>query len=646
MRQSFSLPPRRRPSFRSAMPREVPDTAAGSPARSPFSPVPLSTPGGSRAPAASLPAAVASLATGSPTETPPLPPLLPGTVPQWLRLMSAEARSAPPVQISQLEARPLNVPLRAPFTIASATLSAVPNVAIRVVLRMPCAGGKREAGEEKYEAGSEETGVFGWEGDGRGAEENEGSGGMIEVVGWGEAPVLPSVTEEDQETILEACARAGDWVVAQPPMRWHELLLRLEQRVLPGHGLASARAGVEMAVLDALASALALPLWRLFSPSCRPLSTDITIPICSPESAESLARSYHSQGFSCFKIKLGALPASHSPLPAHALQELLQSPSVGELAHAVKGRVGKEEVGGCAMEGWEAHLVQADLERVAAVQEAVPHCCLLLDANGGYRTAAAVLHLLSRLAEHGISPHVLEQPFHRSNWRAMHSLTAALSHQHHATSCRTSPSPAAAHAAAVVVADESCRGEGDVWRIVHEGAAAGVNVKLAKTGVVGALRVIAAVLRANSAKGRSREPLQLMIGGMVETRLAMGFAAHMAAGLGISNMNHIIILTIISIIIIITITSSNTMSSSSSSTASSRAPHKDAATGATTSDDGQRGVRGKASRDGCHVLWAGESREGGEERRGDEWGWEPCAGGNRGVAQTALRDTEGRELRE
>jgi L-alanine-DL-glutamate epimerase-like enolase superfamily enzyme len=26
--------------------------------------------------------------------------------------------------------------------------------------------------------------------------------------------------------------------------------------------------------------------------------------------------------------------------------------------------------------------------------------------------------------------------------------------------------------------------------------------------------------------------LQLMIGGMVETRLAMGFAAHMAAGLG------------------------------------------------------------------------------------------------------------------
>ncbi|CAI5960316.1 unnamed protein product [Closterium sp. NIES-64] len=525
------------------MPREVPDTAAGSPARSPFSPVPLSTPDGSRAPAASLPAAVASLATGSATDTSPLLPLLPVADPQWLRLMSAEARSAPPVQIIQLEVRPLNVPLREPFTIASATLSAVPNVAIRAVLRIPCAGGKLKVREEKYEIGSEETGMFGWEGDGRGAEENGGSGGMIEVVGWGEAPVLPSVTEEDQETIIEACARARDWMVAQPPMRWHELLLRLEQRVLPGHGLASARAGVEMAVLDALASALALPLWRLFSSSSRPLSTDITIPICSPESAESLARNYHSQGFSCFKIKLGALPPSHSPLPAHALQELsLQSPLVDELAHARQGQVerewggrekrrwgeGREEVG--VMEGWEAQLVQADLERVVAVQEAVPHCCLLLDANGGYRTAAAVLHLLSRLAEHGISPRVLEQPFHRSNWRAMHSLTAALSHQHHATTCRTSPSPAAAHSA-VVVADESCRGEGDLWRIVHEGAAAGVNVKLAKTGVVGALRVIAAVLRANRAEGRRGEPLQLMIGGMVETRLAMGFAAHMAAGL-------------------------------------------------------------------------------------------------------------------
>ncbi|GJP46182.1 hypothetical protein CLOM_g5499 [Closterium sp. NIES-68] len=683
---------------------------AGSAARYPFSHVRLSFPGCSSATAASPLAAVSSLAAGSPTDTPPPPPFpelsgedLPPADPPWLRLMSAEALSAPPVQILQLEARPLNVPLHAPFAIASATLSAIPNVAIRAVLRMPGAGGKGDSGEEKGESGSREAVEWGREG-GAGTEEKGGSGGVIEAVGWGEAPVLPSVTEEDQETILKACVRARDWVVSQPPMRWPELLLLLERVVLPGHGLASARAGVEMAVLDALAVALAVPLWRLFSPSCRPLSTDITIPICSPASAASLARSYSSRGFSCFKIKLGALPPADSA-EEHLLQEHLVEERVGTVTTILEGQGRDETEGGRmeretqewvaaeggGMEEWEGRLVEADVARVVAVHAARPRCCLLLDANGGYRTAAAVLHMLSALAGHGIHPDVLEQPFHRSNWRAMRALTAALSpgftpattspHPAHAPAHSVLPaiasflavsSPAAAepatattassfppssthahaparapsqapapnhlHAPAshplpssqhppitlaaaaaaaaavplpvpapapvVVMADESCRGEEDVWRIVREGAGTGVNVKLAKTGVLGALRVVAAVLQANRAaaaaaaaaatgggragagstecgcaraiRGDSSEARprgewqeagargrgcggdisiggegggmvgeghgpggngsggrwQLMVGGMVETRIAMGFAAHMAAGLG------------------------------------------------------------------------------------------------------------------
>ncbi|MDA0365187.1 MAG: dipeptide epimerase, partial [Chloroflexi bacterium] len=50
-----------------------------------------------------------------------------------------------------------------------------------------------------------------------------------------------------------------------------------------------------------------------------------------------------------------------------------------------------------------------------------------------------------------------------------------------------------------------------------------INIKLAKSGVVGALE-IAAIARACG--------LGLMIGGMVETRIGMDFAAHVAAGLG------------------------------------------------------------------------------------------------------------------
>ena len=50
-----------------------------------------------------------------------------------------------------------------------------------------------------------------------------------------------------------------------------------------------------------------------------------------------------------------------------------------------------------------------------------------------------------------------------------------------------------------------------------------INIKLAKCGVAQALE-IAEIAKANGTG--------LMIGGMVETRIAMGFSAHFAAGLG------------------------------------------------------------------------------------------------------------------
>ncbi len=74
-----------------------------------------------------------------------------------------------------------------------------------------------------------------------------------------------------------------------------------------------------------------------------------------------------------------------------------------------------------------------------------------------------------------------------------------------------------------VAADESCRTPDDALRIVRDRLAQVINIKLVKCGVVQALE-IAAIARAGG--------LDLMIGGMVETRLAMGFSAHFAAGLG------------------------------------------------------------------------------------------------------------------
>ena len=60
-------------------------------------------------------------------------------------------------------------------------------------------------------------------------------------------------------------------------------------------------------------------------------------------------------------------------------------------------------------------------------------------------------------------------------------------------------------------------------RIAAMGAAGVINIKLVKCGVVQALDIVSVARSAG---------LDLMIGGMVETRIGMGFAAHFAAGTG------------------------------------------------------------------------------------------------------------------
>jgi L-alanine-DL-glutamate epimerase-like enolase superfamily enzyme len=101
------------------------------------------------------------------------------------------------VDVAAADARRLDVPLAAPFTIASSRLVAVSNVAVRVELR---------------------------------------SG----AVGWGEAPVLPSVTAEDQPAALDAAGRACAALAGAPAAPLGALLQDVAS-VLPGHAFASVR---------------------------------------------------------------------------------------------------------------------------------------------------------------------------------------------------------------------------------------------------------------------------------------------------------------------------------------------------------------------------------------------------------------------
>jgi len=74
-----------------------------------------------------------------------------------------------------------------------------------------------------------------------------------------------------------------------------------------------------------------------------------------------------------------------------------------------------------------------------------------------------------------------------------------------------------------VCADEPARSGKDVLRLIREGAAHAINIKTMKCGIVEALQMWSLARTAG---------LELMVGGMVESVLAMSASAHLAAGLG------------------------------------------------------------------------------------------------------------------
>jgi L-Ala-D/L-Glu epimerase len=145
---------------------------------------------------------------------------------------------------------------------------------------------------------------------------------------------------------------------------------------------------------------------------------------------------------------------------------------------------------------------EADVLRLAAIREVAPHARLFADANGGY-TLEEALAFLAGLDKQGIPISQLEQPVPAEDFEALAELTRR-------TRVR-------------ICADESARSAKDVLRLVQEGAANAINLKVMKCGVAETL-LMWSIARAAG--------LGLMIGGMVESLLAMTFSAHLAAGLG------------------------------------------------------------------------------------------------------------------
>jgi L-alanine-DL-glutamate epimerase-like enolase superfamily enzyme len=143
-----------------------------------------------------------------------------------------------------------------------------------------------------------------------------------------------------------------------------------------------------------------------------------------------------------------------------------------------------------------------DLARIVAICDVAPGASLILDGNGGL-SADDALALVADLQGRGITPILLEQPVPGDDLRGLARVTE--------------------RAGIPVAADESVTSVSDAHRIAIEQLAHVINIKPMKCGLVEAIE-IAAVAKAGG--------LGLMIGGMVEGRLAMSASACLAAGLG------------------------------------------------------------------------------------------------------------------
>ena len=145
--------------------------------------------------------------------------------------------------------------------------------------------------------------------------------------------------------------------------------------------------------------------------------------------------------------------------------------------------------------------LDADLRALEAILRATPQARFRPDANGGLSVNEAVT-FVGEAARLGAHIECFEQPC-----ASLEELAEV-----------------AARIEAPVIADESVKTMADFERLVHSRAALGINLKIAKSG---------SWLRAFEL-GRAAKALKMpvMVGGMVETRLGMTAAAHLAAALG------------------------------------------------------------------------------------------------------------------
>ncbi len=146
----------------------------------------------------------------------------------------------------------------------------------------------------------------------------------------------------------------------------------------------------------------------------------------------------------------------------------------------------------------------SDLKRVIAVHEAVPEAKIILDGNQGF-SVPGVLEFANEVKKRGITIDFMEQPLPKdSSWEEWVLVKEEMG--------------------IPLALDESISTFKDAKEYIRRGVVDIINIKLAKSGIGEALRII---------KLAQEKGIKLMIGCMAESVVGLTTSVHLAAGTGV-----------------------------------------------------------------------------------------------------------------
>ena len=179
--------------------------------------------------------------------------------------------------------------------------------------------------------------------------------------------------------------------------------------------------------------------------------------------------------------------------------------SVGETAQMVADSLAAVKEGYRILKIKVGKEGMADLPRIAAIREAVgPEIRLRVDANQGWNVPDSI-RIISAMEDKGLDIDLVEQPVEAHDLAGMARITQAV----------YTP----------ILADESVFSPLDALEIIRRGAAGLINIKLMKTGGIHQAIKICHIA--------SLYGVECMMGCMLESKLAVSAAAHLAAAQGI-----------------------------------------------------------------------------------------------------------------